>query len=134
MLYCLICFIVGWLASRMMGNGFSVGGDVSCDGHYKIGSRANVMNNTLNEAHDHAFHDGGNRGIFNITDCEDIFIPNFYEDSEEAAKIICNNVCVDPLAGSDHSCGAFERHPYDDGWRCKKHASLDMKCKKGCKG
>jgi len=28
MLYCLICFILGWLASRMMGNGFSVGGQV----------------------------------------------------------------------------------------------------------
>ena len=27
MLKCLICFILGWLASRMMGNGFRVGGD-----------------------------------------------------------------------------------------------------------
>jgi len=26
MLYCLIAFILGWLASRHMGNGFSVGG------------------------------------------------------------------------------------------------------------
>ena len=26
MLKCLIAFILGWLASRMMGNGFSVGG------------------------------------------------------------------------------------------------------------
>jgi len=26
MLYCLIAFILGWLASRIMGNGFSVGG------------------------------------------------------------------------------------------------------------
>ena len=27
MLYCLIAFILGWLVSRHMGNGFSVGGD-----------------------------------------------------------------------------------------------------------
>lgn len=27
-LKCLIAFILGWLASRMMGNGFSVGGEV----------------------------------------------------------------------------------------------------------
>ena len=27
MLKCLIAFILGWLASRMMGNGFSVGGE-----------------------------------------------------------------------------------------------------------
>ena len=27
MLKCLIAFILGWLASRMMGNGFRVGGD-----------------------------------------------------------------------------------------------------------
>ena len=26
MLKCLICFILGWVASRMMGNGFTVGG------------------------------------------------------------------------------------------------------------
>ena len=26
-LYCLVAFILGWLASRMMGNGFSVGGN-----------------------------------------------------------------------------------------------------------
>lgn len=31
MLKCLICFILGWLASRMMGNGFSVGGDIMGD-------------------------------------------------------------------------------------------------------
>ena len=31
MLYCLIAFILGWLASRMMGNGFSVGGDQNAD-------------------------------------------------------------------------------------------------------
>ena len=28
MLYCLIAFIIGWLASRHMGNGFSIGGEV----------------------------------------------------------------------------------------------------------
>ena len=27
MIYCLIAFILGWLISRHMGNGFSVGGD-----------------------------------------------------------------------------------------------------------
>ena len=27
MLYCLIAFILGWLVSRQMGNGFSVGAD-----------------------------------------------------------------------------------------------------------
>ena len=26
-LYCLVAFILGWLTSRMMGNGFSIGGD-----------------------------------------------------------------------------------------------------------
>jgi hypothetical protein len=30
-LYCLIAFILGWLASRHMGNGFSVGGDDASD-------------------------------------------------------------------------------------------------------
>ena len=30
-LYCLIAFILGWFVSRMMGNGFSVGGDVIPD-------------------------------------------------------------------------------------------------------
>ena len=30
MLYCLIAFILGWLVSRQMGNGFSVG----CPGRY----------------------------------------------------------------------------------------------------
>lgn len=29
MLYCLIAFILGWLVSRQMGNGFSVGGQQS---------------------------------------------------------------------------------------------------------
>lgn len=28
MLYCLIAFIFGWLASRQMGNGFNVGGQI----------------------------------------------------------------------------------------------------------
>mgnify|MGYP000462775540 CR=1 FL=1 len=32
MLYCLIAFILGWLASRMMGNGFSVGATYSVGG------------------------------------------------------------------------------------------------------
>ena len=27
MIYCLIAFILGWFVSRMMGNGFSVGGE-----------------------------------------------------------------------------------------------------------
>ena len=27
MLYCLLAFILGWLAARIMGNGFSVGGE-----------------------------------------------------------------------------------------------------------
>ena len=31
MLKCLIAFILGWLASRMMGNGFSVGADIRED-------------------------------------------------------------------------------------------------------
>lgn len=36
MLYCLIAFILGWLISRHMGNGFSVGGGTSkCDEAYK---------------------------------------------------------------------------------------------------
>ena len=30
MLYCLIAFILGWLVSRQMGNGFSVGGGTRC--------------------------------------------------------------------------------------------------------
>ena len=30
MLYCLIAFILGWLASRHMGNGFSIGGVTNC--------------------------------------------------------------------------------------------------------
>ena len=32
LLYCLVAFILGWLTSRMMGNGFSVGGEISCTG------------------------------------------------------------------------------------------------------
>ena len=31
MLKCLIAFILGWLVSRMMGNGFSVGGGILYD-------------------------------------------------------------------------------------------------------
>ena len=31
MLYCLIGFILGWLVSRHMGNGFSVGAIPACD-------------------------------------------------------------------------------------------------------
>ena len=30
MLKCLIAFILGWLVSRHMGNGFSIGGDTNC--------------------------------------------------------------------------------------------------------
>ena len=32
MLYCLVAFILGWLTSRMMGNGFSIGGDKKLEG------------------------------------------------------------------------------------------------------
>ena len=36
MLYCLIAFILGWLASRMMGNGFSVGGQMPDRERYRL--------------------------------------------------------------------------------------------------
>ena len=32
MLKCLICFILGWLASRMIGNGFRVGSIIGAPG------------------------------------------------------------------------------------------------------
>ena len=30
MIYCLIAFILGWMVSRYIGNGFSVGGNRKC--------------------------------------------------------------------------------------------------------
>jgi len=43
MLKCLICFIIGWLTSRMMGNGFSVGAQSAectafCDAQMFVGN------------------------------------------------------------------------------------------------
>ena len=54
MLYCLIAFILGYLANRMMGNGFSVGGSNCGDGGGAfIADCSSIrLNNSLTDSHE----------------------------------------------------------------------------------
>ena len=79
MLKCLIAFILGWLASHMMGSGFSVGGQPRIVTDKCIGE----CKRKCNKRGDYNFDCHNNCTVWCIHD------PNFYELFNEEGK--CNN-------------------------------------------
>ena len=68
MLKCLIAFILGWLVSRMMGNGFSVDGDLKditlpSDLHVNKNMLENIITVYNNECNDKSDDNTFNRSI-----------------------------------------------------------------------
>ena len=71
MLKCLICFILGWLVSRMMGNGFSVGGvlkHITLPGDLVLHVNKNMLKNIIT-LYDDECNDKSDDNTFNHSIC-----------------------------------------------------------------
>ena len=99
MLYCLIAFILGWLVSKMMGNGFSVGG----------------QSETGRECFDHKDNDGDG-----LKDCKD---PDCFNNPRIKKKCYFDKMSSEKIKGNLHtgkSAANAGRHKYAIDPKCRQ--------------